>query len=213
MKFTDKELTSAAEYLWHLLLSGKTDEEATDELGVDPDDYNRIKLRAFDLKAQELRRAPVEHVYAQYILDQTRNIKELTNMLGEFRSSRQHNAFVGGIRLRADLYDRILTKGQECGLIHKSPEQRQIVAGVVVADLSNKQIQAMIKKELEVATTMMEKFGESPFMDLDPGDVHYGPALPPARSAEEDATDADGEPAVRPSKKAKKRKKQRLAIR
>lgn len=197
LKISAKEYDQAAEYLWYLLLEGYDDEQARAEIDIDLDDYKKLKLHALDKRSAEIKATPIEHVYAQYLIDQNRNLRDLDDMIGQFKTSKQYNAMVGAVRLRADLTDRILSVGQECGVIHKAPTKKQIVHGFVIGELSNSQLQDVIHKELSDMNAMMAKFGDKPFIDVEAGPIYHGPAIPLPRSAD----DVD-EPA--PSKKTPK---------
>lgn len=177
LNLTESELNQAGQDLFQLLISGKGDEEAQDELGVDTATYNKIKRHMLDAKAVEIHNRPTEHVYVQYILDQSQNLRELTKMIADSKSAKNYNALVGAVRLRADIHDRILTKGQEVGLIEREPERKEIIAGVIVADLSNRQLQGVLRNELDEINTMMGKYGNKAFLDVDAGETHHGPAL------------------------------------
>lgn len=181
LKLTEGEMDQAAEDLFQYLITGKGDEEAQDELGVDTATYGKIKRHMLDRKAVEIHNRPTEHVYVQYILDQAQNLRVLTDMIKTNTADKNQNAVVGAIRLRADLYDRIITKGQECGLIEKEPERREIIAGVIVADLTNRQLQGVLKTELFEITQMMSEYGTKKFIDVELGPIHHGPALKPQK--------------------------------
>lgn len=215
MRLSARDMDHAADYLWGLLMEGHSDSEARDALGLDLDTYKNVKLRCLDRKAQELRKTPIEHTYAQYILDQCQNIRELTDAIAKYKKDdKTSNALIGAIRLRADLYDRVMTKGQECGIIHKAADKKQVVAGVVVTDLTSDGIRTAIQNELAQINELMSSHGETSFMDVKAGALHHGPALPAATHAVDDdeAGSKSGpkeipERAALAKKKTKKRRK------
>lgn len=207
LKLSPADLDAAAQHLWQLLIKGTDELEAQDKMCLDAATFKRVKTHMLDEKAQAIRELPVEHVYVQYILDQAHNIKELTTMIKEFGESKQYNAMVGAIRLRSDLHDRILTKGQECGVIHRQPERKEVVAGVLVADLNNNQLRGTLQRELSAITRLMSDHGEQSFLDVDPGAIHHGPALPAVTEAKPE--EAEPEP---PPKKRKRRGKTKQRV-
>lgn len=180
MRLTKDQLTEAINTIYAYTVEGKLDNEIMAEMGLDPDDYKRLKAAMFDAKADEVRAKPTEHVYVQYMIDQTQNIKDLTAMITEFKSTKQYNAMVGAIRARSEILDKLIEKGQEFGLIHKEPNRNEIVAGVLVADLTNKQLKAAITTELKLLSDMTRRYGDINIMDLAPGQIHRGPGLPAA---------------------------------
>lgn len=200
-----KDLDDAAADLLQLLLKGKTDEKARATLGVPASEFARIKVHLVDQKAAELHARPTEHTYVQYIFDQLRNIQELTELIRELRKKEQYASAIRAIQLRADLRDRILARGQDCGVIHKQADRKEIVAGVLVADLSNRQLRSQLRTELDSVNRMISAQGDKPFIDVETGPIHYGPA---AEAVEEAA--AIEAPLLSRRKKKKKKKKQRM---
>jgi len=217
-----EDLDHAAEFLWTLLTSGKSNEDAQSELGVDRGTYDLIKLRCLDRQAILLRKTPVEHVYAQYIIDQSQNIRELSEQIvRNAKDSRLANTQVAALRLRADLYDRILTKGQEVGIIHKQPDEKHVTGGFVIAELSSDDLRKRIQDEMTGINKMMREFGDGKFIDVVAGPTHHGKALPAAAVPDELGADAGAtmstalpEKLKRPPPKKKtpkvRRKKQRV---
>jgi len=175
---TTADVQEAKLTIWEMLSKGETDRDIMDLLGLPLETYMALKFQAIDDKAQELRAKPPEHVYVEHLLLQGQNIKDLTDMITEFKTTKQYNAMVGAVKARAALYDSLLTKGQECGVFKKTPERRELVAGVVVADMSSDQLKAAITSAIGGLDGMMRKYGESDIMDVMPDALHYGPALP-----------------------------------
>jgi hypothetical protein len=95
----------------------------------------------------------------------------------------QLSAKVGAIRAKSDIVDKIVKFGQDIGLIDRRPEERRILAGVMVADMSNKQLRGMITSELANLDKMVKTFGEAGILDMNPGALHYDPAPVPALKA------------------------------
>lgn len=177
------DLDSASEELWKLLMAGESDYDAQFALGIDAPTYLKVKVHMLDMKAQALRSLPTEHVYVQYVLDQGQNIRELTAMMGQFKKTKQYNAMVGALRLRADLHDRILSKGQECGIIHREAQRKEVIAGIVITDLTNLQLRGQLQTELNDINDMMNGHGEVKFLDVEAGPTHHGPTLKKPKSA------------------------------
>lgn len=181
-KLTKADLAEAKITLWEAMARGDDDSEIMDALGVEADVYGVLKRQVYDDKATELRDKPSEHVYIEYVLAQERNIADLTEMIAEFKTSKQYNAMVGAIRARADLHDKLIAKGQEFGVFRKEPE-RKIIAGMLVAEMTHDSLKAAITGAVGNLESMMSKYGEGTMIDVTPGDIHYGPALPPPSAA------------------------------
>lgn len=178
MKLTKKELMEVAATLFSLISDGYDDSEIMSEMGLTALELTQLKAKMFDLKSEELRTKPIEHTYVEYMLNQLHNVHDLTVMIGEYKESKQANAIVGAVRARAEIYDKMLAKGQDCGLIKKVAERKEIVAGVLIGDLSNEQLRKMVVKELGGLKALAGKYGDTEFMALPaPIDLHHGPSL------------------------------------
>jgi len=158
------------------LAEGAKDAEIIEEMGISADDYVALKTSMFDTKADEIRTRPIEHVYIDYLLKQSENVKDLTDMIKEFKTTKQYTALVGAVRARSDIYDKLISVGQDCGLIHRQPKRKEIMAGVVVADLTNLQLKKMITKELGDLNALMSRYGERSIMEIDAGEIYHGKA-------------------------------------
>jgi hypothetical protein len=202
------EIDGLAELAYDSLTSGVSAEDVRDTLALSEEDFKQCLVRMFEVQAEAVRTRPTEHVYVQYVIDQLRNIVDLTDIISDFKNTKQHSAIVSAIKARSDIQDKILMKGQEFGIIVPSPVSgRSLVAGMVIEELSNKQLKKTILRELKAASEAMDDFGEVSFVDIEPGAIHRGPALPPPDVVSEEQVPAD----VSPKKKVKK-KKQRLRV-
>ncbi len=197
------QMTEAIGTIYTSMCEGKLDNEIMASMGLEPEEYKKLRAAMMDAKADEVRNQPTEHVYVEYMIKQAKNIADLTKMIDEFTTTKQYTALVGAIRIRAELYDKLIAKGQEFGLIHKEPDRKEIVAGVLVADLSNKQLKTAIVGELTNLNQLMSRYGDSKILDMAPGTLHHGPRLPPAAMADSAAL---GDRAKKPTSKTAKAK-------
>lgn len=155
------------------LAEGMTDDVARAELDVSPARYERLKQEVLALEGERLRTTPTEHTYIQYCLAQMGCIKDLTDLLAEAKKQNNSNAGVGAIRARSDIYDKLIKTGQEFGILEKKPEEKRIVAGVIVAQLSNDQLKQAITSAIGSLNDMVSRFGNFDITQMDPGQLHY----------------------------------------
>jgi hypothetical protein len=175
---TKVDIEEAKNSIWDALCKGESDDEIMDLMGLEPEIFRALKVQLFEDKAQELKRKPPEHVYVEYVLAQTQNIQDLSDMIGEFRKTKQYNALVGAIKARSDLHDKLIAKGQEFGIFKKAPNRREIVAGVLVQDMSRDDLKTAITGAISRLDTMMKRYGDGDIMEQVPGAIYNGPALP-----------------------------------
>lgn len=207
MKMTKVQVQEAIVTIYGHMCEGKLDNEIIADMGLTPEEYKKLRSAMFDAKADEVRSTPTEHVYVDYMIKQARNIKDLTDMIEEFKTTKQYTALVGAVRVRAELYDKLIAKGQEFGLIHKEPDKKQVLAGVMVADLSNKQLKTMIVGELDNLNQLMARYGDANIMDMAPGKLHHGPRLPPTIDADSAGLAAKAKKPVAKTARAKNTKR------
>jgi hypothetical protein len=170
-------MLEAVSKLFGLLGDGLTDVEAQNAMGLDRENYTYIKTAMYRCKSDEIRGKSTEETYVDYLLAQKTNLADLTAMIQEFKKSKQYNAMVGAIRARSDILNHLINRGQEFGLIEKRPDEKRIIAGVMVANLTNRQLQSLVVRELGQLDAMRNKFGDgSGLLALDNPQVY--PALP-----------------------------------
>lgn len=181
---TKEFLAEAIQTIYSGYAEGKTDEQLAAEIGIDANEFKKLRLAMFDSKAEEVRARPTEHVYVQYMIDQARNIKDLTDMIKDFKSTRQHTAMVAAVKTRADIYDRLIKRGQEFGFIARDPKSGNLGLGELLGELTNKQLRVKITMELKQLGDLMVRYGDKNILEMPTGSLHHGPRLP--RSEMED---------------------------
>lgn len=112
------------------------------------------------------------------MLSQIANIGELTDIVKKSKKAKQYNSAISAIRVRADLHDRILTKGQEFGVFKRTADSGAIDLSRMVADMTSDQIRITFVKAISEMGKMMRTFGDHSIIDATPGQIHYGEALP-----------------------------------
>lgn len=183
MKFSKEEIAESIGRIYGLSCEGKTDDEIMDEMGLPAEDYRELKAAMFDAKADEFRAQPTEHRYVQYVIDQSQNVRDLTVMIESFKTTKQYNALVGAVRCRSEIYKGLIEMGQSFGILRKEPDRKMVIGGILVADLSNRQLKTTITEELKSLDGLMRRYGEKTILEINPGPIHRGPALPPASSS------------------------------
>lgn len=171
---TKSEIRHAIARVLEMLGEGKTDVEIRDDLGLDQDGYDLLKRKMYEVEGDRIRGRSIEETFIDYMTDQRACVKELDDIAKAFAGN-QLSAKVGAIRAKSDIVDKIVKFGQDIGLIDRRPEEKRILAGVMVADMSNKQLRGMITSELANLDKMVKTFGEGSILDMKPGQLHYDP--------------------------------------
>lgn len=171
------ELAETMATIWDLLLDGNTDKDIIDLTGLEAEAYKVLRTRLLEEKAAELQSKPAEHVYVEYVIWQSQGIVDLTKMIGDFKKSKQYNAMVGAVRVRAELYDKLIARGQEFGVFKKTPERKEVVGGFILADLTSDKLRTMVTGALSDLDKLMRRYGDRDIIEMDGGPVHHGPRL------------------------------------
>jgi hypothetical protein len=184
---TKKELLEMAASVYEEMLAGHSDDEIMDLTGLDPEQFRSVKRFMLEQRgAIERGRSPEER-FAQYQIDMARNVRDLDDLVRNLDSKAQYNALVGAIRLRSDIQKGVIEMGQTLGVIPKQAERKEVVAGVLLADLSDKDLRREILKTTSMMDSMITRFGDGDIKALTPGELHFGPALPARPVIEADA--------------------------
>lgn len=180
MALSKSELMELAATIEGELVKGESETEIMDTLRIDAETYAEAKRFLFEQRSSAIRSMPNDHVYVDYVIQQRQNIQDLNDLIRNLDKKKQYNALVGAIRLRSDIMDKIVDRGQQFGLIKKVAERREIVGGLIIADMAEGELRKAIAKQLKDMESMMSKFGEKSFLELETGAIHYGE---PARLA------------------------------
>lgn len=154
--------------------AGQTDAWIIAKLGLGSDEYWDMKRRVFRSQVDAFQRRTTEEIYAEYVTQQAACIHDLSSVVEAARAKKPPDlkAQIATIKLRSDIYDRIIRTGQDFGIIERKAERREIAMGVVLADLSDEDLRARISGELTGLQDLMGKFGDKNLLELRPGRLH-----------------------------------------
>lgn len=153
---------------------GLEEDDIASQLGLDFDGLEKLRREMYAREEKVLYERDNAQIYIDYVHEQRQCISDLDGLLEEIKN--QPGAAVSAIRAKSDIVDRIVQRGIELGFVEKSPE-KHIVGGLIVADLSNKDLQAKIFRELSGLDKLRKRFGgDAQLLDVNPGELHRLPA-------------------------------------
>jgi hypothetical protein len=158
-RFGVRELRLRVAELKALLADGMTDLEACDELGLDIQDYNALKREMYAQDKLELVGKSTEEVYADYVRNQTKCVRDLDDLADMLKKAGQPAAIVGAIKAKSDIFNRIIDTGQTFGIIEKVPERKQIIGGIAVGQLDNEELRKLIADQLAGLKQFVGRYG------------------------------------------------------
>jgi hypothetical protein len=118
---------------------------------------------------------------------------------------------VGALRLKSDIYDRIIEKGQEFGVIQKAVEKKENVH--FIAELSSDDLREAIKEQWRKLARTSARTGNQSILELPaPDKIHYGESVDVPTKKDFDDEDDEDVTYTKPKKKKKKKKKKARKI-
>jgi len=206
MKLTKEDLTELAVTIYDEMIRGSTESEIMDVLGIDSETFQRARRFMLEQRADSIRGKKREHVYVEYVIEQTGNILRLDRLLSGLDDKKQYNAVVGAVRLRSDILDKIIARGQEFGIIRKEPQRKELVAGILVAEMSDVDLKKAVMGQINTLNKMVGEYGDVDIMALPESPTHYGPKVSLGGSSVE-----GGSKAAKPTKTARSKTSRRHA--
>lgn len=174
LRLSKENMRAALAALRSYLATGMTDQDICQTMGISWVDYEDLKNKLLESEAAKISSRSSEDVFVEYMLNQEINVRDLTEMIQGFKSSKQHAAMVGAVKARAEIYDKIIKTGQELGFIDKVPEKTEIVAGVVVKSLSEEELREQLLAGSANFQGKVLKYGiGSNIVDIEPGPTHF----------------------------------------
>ena len=137
------------------IAESKTLEETCDELDIRHQEYTKYKDVLYKRQETQISGKTELEIYTDYVLKQTKLIRDLEMLKKRFGLSKQYNALVGAVKTQSDILDRIITRGQDLGIINKTPDSINIIAGIDVRSMSDVQIRHRIEEEIGRAQTLL----------------------------------------------------------
>lgn len=207
----------AAATIMEMMVAGESDDSIMAVLGMDAETFYEAKKFMLESKAAEHRTKPREHVYVEYVLDQKGNIRLVDNMLTKLDAptaggKMHYNAFVGAVRLRSDIMDRIMDRGFDLGILRKSSGgQAEVVGGFKVAGLTDDDLRKEIAALTKSTSDLVEMHSEGDLLSVDAGPTHHGPGLIDG-IVEDDEAEMDAAPEDVPAPPVKSVAKPPVAI-
>lgn len=173
------------------ITEGLSDEEICERFGLPWEAIDEIRRKFMDEEAEYIRHRSTEHTYVQYCLEMRRCIEDLEKVGIDYvrgpESTEESIAaaakvnvsgFVGAVRARADILDRIIKTGQDFGLIERKVDGKGFAAGEAIKDMNNAEFRRYIFQEINVFNTLQVKYGDRNFEDIDPGPLYQSISTP-----------------------------------
>jgi hypothetical protein len=167
-----EELRVAFAKMRALLAEGYDHNQIGEELGLSWHDVDELRRKLLDEEATLVRKRPTEHTYVEFCMEIRRCMGDLDRVIDAFNKDKNVSAYVGAVRAKADLLERMIKVGQDFGLIERLSEAKGFAAGEAIKQMSNPQFRQFIVQEVHVFNQLLVKFGDKPIAEMDPGPLY-----------------------------------------
>jgi hypothetical protein len=164
-KRAKRDLTVLIAEVRRRLVGGDSDLAITEDLDLTAAEYRRVKAKMYAAAVDGFAGKTAEEQYVDYRLEQERCMAELDEMIKHFKSTKQYNAMVGAVRAKSQIMADIHKTGVRMGVIKQEASYDREVAGVRIAELSNKDLRETIAGELRGLKGIIERFGDKPMTE------------------------------------------------
>jgi hypothetical protein len=150
------------------LAAGESDLRIQEDMELSPTKYMALLEDLYKEDAAARFDKPADQSYIDYCLRQEGCIKDLNTLIRKWRNSNQLNAIVGAVRVKSEILDRMVTRGQDFGVLRRVPEQHQFVGGIAIKDLSDKELRGKVYEQLEGLRAAITRFGDVDISEAKP---------------------------------------------
>ncbi len=143
------------------------DYEMCEYLYIDTKELSKLKKQVYFEELAVHRQMTNEELFVQYKLQQMEVVKDLDVIVERFKGSKQLTALAAALKTKSEIYNEIINKGYEFGVIEKTPDKSALLVGNL--DITNASLKDL-KKEMAKNNDEMKKIVESDNFLLEAGD-------------------------------------------
>jgi len=138
-----------------LLCLSYSDFEICEYLKIKGTELARLKKEIFYEEISSTRDMTNEELFAQYKMQQMEVVKDIDVLVERFKDTTQLNALASILKAKAEIFDKIIDKGQQFGVLEKSPEKHAFIGQLNVTDMSREDLEGHLQKtNLEIQKLM-----------------------------------------------------------
>jgi hypothetical protein len=141
-----------------LIALNYNDYEMIEYLQVPSKELAKLKKEIYFEELTIHRQMTNEELFVQYKLQQMEVIKDLDVIIERFKGSKQLTALAAAMRTKSDIYNEIINKGYEFGVIEKTPDKSAVIVGNI--NVANATLDDM-KSQLVKTNKEIEKIVKS----------------------------------------------------
>jgi hypothetical protein len=170
-KRTQKEKQDLLVKFTQQLGLGYNKEEAEENLGLMPGDYESLLSRFYEQAEAGFKSKNNLRIFIDYCTRQSQLVRDLERLKQalEQRNWKNGQAYVGAVKAQSEILDKLISTGQELGLIQKIAEKFIMVGGMDVRDMDMSQLMTSLEQEINDAEKLKKqrKRGKSKVIAFD----------------------------------------------
>ena len=149
-KRTDREKKELLLQFVKLLAQGMDREEIEETLALTPGDYEPLLARFYEQAESSFKGKSNLRIYLDYITRQVQFVKDLERCKLGLENSKWKNAqgYVAAVKVQSEICDKLISQGQDLGLIKRIAERFVMVGGTDVRDMDLDTINSAIDEEI-----------------------------------------------------------------
>lgn len=146
---------------------GMSREQICLEMGLHTNEYEATRERFYKELELEHTGKSTLRTFVDYTNRQSKLIRDLEDLKDRLRGKEDKkaenwgsgagaNAFVGAVRVQADIYDRMVSTGQSLELVKKAPKRIEYIGGKAIGEMKTEELEAKIQEELERSQALVD---------------------------------------------------------
>jgi len=167
------ELSYHVRKMLALLELGKTFEDCRKILKLDQDEFAGVQKECCKLQAKKWKEKSKEEIYAEYVVEQKKCLASLNKLIERMPNdgtSKGDASLLNAIKVKSDIEDKIIEKGQELGILEKFGKKNEVVRQETRDELrTNKlrdeDLRDSVANEEVVLERIMQKFQNQSLSD------------------------------------------------
>ena len=174
-----------------MMALGWDDDTMCIEFGVTATKLAQYKRVIISKEQATLSHRPPGELYVEHRLMVMDDVHALGDIASKAVLEKQFAAATNARRARSQLLDKLLDRGQEMGVIPRAAKRHEVVGGLLVAQLTERELLEQINKTAKDTRTLIAKYGGKPFTamseptdlyreDPEPETIAVEPSTPPA---------------------------------
>lgn len=136
------------------------------EFGVTAAKLAQYRRTILSKEQATLSHRPAEELFIEYRLMAMEDVLELDDIARKAAKAKNWAAATTARRARSQIIDQIMNRGQDMGVIPRAAKRHEVVGGLVLAQLSERELLHQIEAQAVETQALIRKFGGAKFTSM-----------------------------------------------